>query len=169
MRAPALVALFLGAIVAAARPAAQQPATPAPRPAPPAAAPAAASTRPAEAPPTEIALGVALHPSAVFLGSFSAGQGQRYYLFGSTSSFADVVTYYRGVLKDRGELVFDAPAVHMFDTGRFREETMAFPPSVTVKDYTWGGRGGYLNPNRGAQPARFPTVVQIVPATAATP
>jgi hypothetical protein len=46
---------------------------------------------------------------------------------------------------------------------------MAFPPSVTVKDYTWGGKGGYLNPNRGTQPARFPTIVQIVPATAATP
>ena len=44
------------------------------------------------------------------------------------------------MLKDRGELVFDAPAMHMFDTGRFREEAMAFPPSVTVKDYTWGGR-----------------------------
>ncbi len=116
-----------------------------------------------------MALGVALHPSAVFLGSFDAGQGQRYYLFGSANSFADLVTYYRGVLKDRGELVYDAPAVHMFDTGRFREESMAFPPSVTVKDYTWGGKGGYLNPTRGAQPARFPTIIQIVPATAATP
>ena len=40
----------------------------------------------------------------------------------------------------------------MFDTGRFREEAMAFPPSVTVKDYTWGGKGGYLNPIRGGQP-----------------
>ena len=71
------------------------------------------------------------------------------------------------MLKDRGELVFDAPAVHMFDIGRFREETMAFPPGVTVKDYTWGGKGGYLNPIRGGQPARFPTIIQIVPATAA--
>ena len=44
-----------------------------------------------------------------------------------------------------------------FDIGRFREETMAFPPSVTVKDYTWGGSAGYLNPKRGAQPQRFPT------------
>jgi len=165
----AVVVLVLGSTLAvghaAAQPAAQQPAPPAPRPAPAAAAPA----RPAEAPPTEVALGVALHPSAVFLGSFSAGQGQRYYLFGSTNTFTDLVTYYRGVLRDRGELVFDAPAVHMFDTGRFREEAMAFPPSVTVKDYTWGGKGGYLNPIRGGQPARFPTILQIVPATAATP
>jgi hypothetical protein len=52
----------------------------------------------------------------------------------------------------------------MFETGRFREETMAFPPSVTVKDYTWGGSQGYLNPKRGAKPARFVTIIQIVPA-----
>jgi hypothetical protein len=166
MRAEAVVALIVGATLAAAPAAAQQPAAAAPRP-PAAAAPAPA--RAGEAPPTEIALGVAVHPSAVFLGSFNAGQGQRYYLYGSTTSFADLVTYYRGVLKERGELVFDAPAVHMFDIGRFREESMAFPPSVTVKDYTWGGKGGYLNPVRGGTPARYPTILQIVPATAATP
>ena len=54
----------------------------------------------------------------------------------------------------------------MFDVGRFREESMAFPPSVTIKDYVWGGTGGYLNPARGAQPQRFPTIIQIVPAPA---
>ena len=163
----AVVVLVLGGTIAAARPAAQAPSGPPPRPA--AASVASGPARPAEAPPTEVALGVAIFPTAVFLGSFDAGQGQRYYLYGSTNSFADLVTYYRGVLKDRGELVFDAPAVHMFDTGRFREESMAFPPSVTVKDYTWGGKGGYLNPLRGSQPARFPTIIQIVPATAGTP
>jgi hypothetical protein len=167
MRAEAVLALVVGSLVAAVPAAAQQPAGPAPRPAPAAGAPAAGPAR--ETPPSEIALGVALHPSAVFLGSFNAGQGQRYYLYGSPNSFADLVTYYRGVLKERGELVFDAPAVHMFDTGRFREETMAFPPSVTVKDYTWGGKGGYLNPVRGGQPARYPTIIQIVPATAPAP
>jgi hypothetical protein len=166
----AVVVLVLGSTAVAARPAAQAPTAPPPRPAPaPAAAPVAGPARVAEAPPTEVALGVAIFPTAVFLGSFNAGQGQRYYLFGSTNSFADLVTYYRGVLKERGELVFDAPAVHMFDTGRFREESMAFPPSVTIKDYTWGGKGGYLNPIRGGQPVRFPTIIQIVPATAGTP
>ena len=50
----------------------------------------------------------------------------------------------------------------MFEVGRFREESMAFPPGVTVKDYTWGGAGGYLNPKAGAQPERFPTIIQIV-------
>jgi hypothetical protein len=167
----AVVVLILGSTAAVARPAAQAPAALPPRPAaapatPTPASPAATTAEPA---PTEVALGVAIFPSAAFLGSFNAGQGQRYYLFGTTASFADLVTYYRGVLKDRGELVYDAPAVHMFDIGRFREESMAFPPSVTVKDYTWGGKGGYLNPVRGAQPARFPTILQIVPATAGTP
>jgi hypothetical protein len=163
----AVVVLVLGSTAIAAPAAAQQPAAP-PRATAPAGQ-AAAPARGAEAPPSEVALGVSLPPNSVFLGSFNAGQGQRYYLFGSTGSFAELVTHYRGVLKDRGELVFDAPAIHMFDTGRFREESMAFPPSVTVKDYTWGGRGGYLNPVRGAQPARYPTIVQIVPATAGTP
>jgi hypothetical protein len=51
----------------------------------------------------------------------------------------------------------------MFDIGRYKEETMAFTPSVTVKDYTWAGAAGYINPKRGATPARFKTIIQIVP------
>ena len=113
--------------------------------------------------PTEASLGVPIYPGAEFVASYDAGRGQRYYLFGTNTPFAEIVTYYRTVLRNRGELVFEAPAVHMFEIGRFREETMAFPPSVTVKDYTWGGSQGYLNPKRGAKPARFITIVQIVP------
>jgi hypothetical protein len=78
------------------------------------------------------------------------------------------VAYYRTLLKDRGDLVFEEPPVYQFDLGRFREDTMAFPPSVTVKDYTWGGMGGFLNPTPGAEPQRFRTIIQIVPAPAAT-
>jgi hypothetical protein len=40
---------------------------------------------------------------------------------------------------------------------------MAFPPGVTVKDWTWGGSQGYLNPKLGGQPTRFPTIIMIVP------
>ena len=58
--------------------------------------------------------------------------------------------YYRTQLKDKGDLVYDVPPVHMFEVGRFREESMAFPPGVTVKDYTWGGAKGYLVPTPGA-------------------
>ena len=135
-----------------------QPATP--QPADPA---APVSALPAEPPPTESALGVAIYPAAQFITSYDAGKGQRYYLFGTTATFAEIVQYYRSTLKQRGELVFEEPQIHQFEIGRFREETMAFPPSVTVKDYTWGGGAGYLNPKPGAKPARFPTIIQIVP------
>jgi hypothetical protein len=140
-----------------------QPSTP-PAPKPPVTPADAVPSAPAPGnEPTEANLGVPLYPGAQFITSYDAGRGQRYYLFGTNTPFADIVVYYKTVLKQRGELVFEAPATHMFDIGRFREETMAFPPSVTVKDYTWGGSQGYLNPKRGAQPARFSTIVQIVP------
>ena len=109
---------------------------------------------------------MAIYAGAEFLASYNATKGQRYYLFGTNASFTEVVAYYRTALKQKGELVYDEPAIHQFDIGRFREETMAFPPSVTVKDYTWGGSAGYLNPKRGKQPARFKTIIQVVPATA---
>ncbi len=119
--------------------------------------------------PTEATLGVPFYPAMEFLGSFDAGSGQRYYLFGVNAAFDDVVAWYRTALKQRGELVFDQPATHEFDIGKFREETMAFPPSITVKDYAWGGMAGYPNPNPKGEPARFRTVVQIVPIPSAVP
>jgi hypothetical protein len=108
---------------------------------------------------------VTIYPAAQFLASYDAGRGQRYYIFGSTASFVELVTYYRTLLKQRGELVFEVPATHTFDIGRFREETMAFPPSVTIKDFQSELSQGYPNPKPGGQPAWFPTVIQIVPAT----
>ena len=108
-------------------------------------------------------MNVPVFPSAQYLGSYDAGQGQTFYLFGSTQPFADLVTYYRNVLKDKGELVFEEPATHTFDVGRFRETDVAFPPGVTIKDYAIGGSPGFLNPKPGAVPLYFPTVIQIVP------
>ena len=116
--------------------------------------------------PTEATLGVPIYPGSQFIASYDAGRGQRYYLFGANADFAQIVKYYRSVLKQNGELVYEEPPIHMFDVGRFREETMAFPPGVAVKDYTWAGSAGYLNPKRGVEPARFRTVVQIVPPPA---
>lgn len=151
-----------------AKPATPSPATPPPattQPArPPVVAPPVTSAPNPNDVPTEATLGVQLYPGAEFLQSFDAGKGQRYYLFGSNTSFPEIVNYYKTVLKQKGELVYDEPAIHQFDIGRYKEETMAFPPSVTVKDYTWGGSAGYLNPKRGKQPARFKTIIQIVPA-----
>ena len=43
---------------------------------------------------------------------------------------------------------------------------MSFPPSVTIKDYSLDGNGGYLNPRPGATPERFSTIIQIVPVLA---
>jgi hypothetical protein len=142
------------------KPGAPGPASPQPQnPTPPAVDP----TAPGDL-PTETTLGVQIYPAAEFLASYDAGRGQRYYLFGSTASFADIVNYYKATLKQKGELIYEEPPIHEFDIGKFKEETMAFPPSVTVKDYTWGGAAGYLNPKRGAKPARFRTIIQIVPA-----
>jgi hypothetical protein len=123
-----------------------------------------AKQAPSGAVPNEALLGVPLYPSAQFLTSYDAGRGQRFYLFGSTLPFAEMVNYYRTALKTRGDVLFEIPPTHQFEIGRFREETMAFPPSVTIKDYTWGGSAGFPNPKRGAQPMRFPTIIQIVPA-----
>jgi hypothetical protein len=146
-----------------------------PKPTAPAAPPPARPGAPADGPalqpgvPDERTLGVPIYPTAQFLTSYDAGRGQRFYLFGTTVSFAEIVTYYRNTLKARGDVLFETPPTHQFEIGRFREETMAFPPSVTVKDYTWGGSAGFPNPKPGAQPTRFPTVIQIVPAPPGTP
>jgi len=114
--------------------------------------------------PTEATLGFPIYPTAQFIASYDAGRAQRYYIFGTTVPFAELVAYYRTVLKERGNQVFEEPPTHMFEVGRFRDETMAFPPGVTIKDWTWGGTAGYPNPKPDAQPARFPTIIMIVPA-----
>jgi hypothetical protein len=144
----------------------QQPSQP--RPSAPAAPPAVANPAPASNPaqpgePSEATLGVPLYPGTQFIASYDAGRGQRYYLFGAESDFLQIVGWYKTILKQKGELIFEEPPVHMFEIGKFKEETMAFTPSVTVKDYTWAGSLGYLNPKRGGTPQRFKTVVQIVP------
>jgi hypothetical protein len=141
----------------------------APAPAPPAAPASLQAQADPNAPPAAT-LGVAVYPTAQFLGSYDAGRGQRYYMFGTTAAYLDVIGYYRTQTDENGDTVFRDPPTHMFTggtLGRFREETMAFPPSVTVKDWTSGGSQGYPNPKLGAQPARFPTVIMIVPAPAA--
>jgi hypothetical protein len=152
-----------------------------PRPAtPPAAPPAAPAPATPQAPaaaqapadpngPSAAAVYFPIYPSAQMVGSYDAGRGQRYYVFGTTSSFTDIVNYYKTQLDEKGTLVFREPPTHVFEIGRFREETMAFPPGVTVKDWTWGGSQGYPNPKLGAQPARFQTIIMIVPPPAGTP
>ena len=104
-----------------------------------------------------------IYPGAQFVRSYDAGRGQRFYLFGSLAGFVELVTYYRNVLKQKGELVFETPATHEFDVGKYNEDVMAFPPGVTIKDFQSEVSEGYPNPKPGAQPARFKTIIQIVP------
>ena len=179
LRAIPTASLFIAGLITVGAVSAQTPA-PFPRPsgpdrtasqapptakpsAPPAPAPKPAAAAQPAAAPDEKLLGVPVYKGAEFITSYDAGRNQRYYLFGTNALFADVVSYYRTVLKQRGELVYDEPPIHEFDVGRYKEETMAFPPGVTVKDYAWGGAQGYLNPKRGAEPASFRTIIQIVP------
>jgi hypothetical protein len=161
MGSPLLIgALAIAAVTGqATTPASQRPQTSRP-------APAAQPLFPEEAAPSERVLGVTVYPGAVFLTSYDAGKGQRFYLYGSTAGFTELVAYYRTLLKQKGTPVFDNPPTHIFEVGKYDENAMAFPPSVTVKDYTAGGNGGYLNPRPGQSPERFPTVIQIVPILA---
>ncbi|MCA1560339.1 MAG: hypothetical protein LC804_08760 [Acidobacteria bacterium] len=159
--------LIAGLLVLAA--AHQQPIPqPFPRPGepgrPPTATPPAVPVPAGEAAePTRGSLGLPIYPAATYLTSFDAGMGQRFYLFGTNASFNEIVTYYKTYLKERGSIVFDAPATHMFDIGRFRQESMAFPPGITVKDYTWNGSEGYLHVRAGTAPVRYRTIIQLVP------
>jgi hypothetical protein len=166
-----LAFLLIGLVALGQQPPVPQP-FPRPTTQPPPATPAAprpptaetARTVPASsAAPTEAMLGVPIYPGAQFITSYDAGRGQRYYIFGSAASFVDLVTYYRTTLKQKGDLVFEVPATHQFDVGKYREETMAFPPGVTIKDFQSAVSQGYPNPKPGGQPARFPTIIQIVP------
>ncbi len=54
------------------------------------------------------------------------------------------MTWYRTELKERGNLVFEAPPTHMFELGRFRDDTMAVRTKVhdmlvqkKTKDEIW--------------------------------
>jgi hypothetical protein len=136
-----------------------RPANPAPATQPPPAPPPAAAV----VEPSAQSLGLPIYPAAQYLATYDAGRGQKYVMYGTTAAFAEIVTYYRAQLKEGGDLVFREPPTHTWDVGRFREETMAFPPGVTVKDFTWAGSKGYPNPRPNGQPARFATIIMLVP------
>ncbi len=131
---------------------------------PPAGAAAPATTPPPAGTPTVQDLGGApIFPGAEYLDSFVAGQGQRFYIYGTNSPYADIVLDYRNILKNAGHReIFRTPAMYQFDLARFQEETMAYPPSVVVKDYAWNDSPGYLVVT-GTIEKRFKTISQIVP------
>jgi hypothetical protein len=147
----------------------QKPAQPGPGPATQTPSPAAKAPQSPQAPsatakdgaPSEEVLGAPIYPSAVYLTSYDAGRGQRFYIFGVNAPYLEMVNYYKTVLKARGDELFEAPPTYQFETVRFRDESMAFPPSVTIKDFTYGGSAGFPNPKKGAAPERFQTIIQI--------
>jgi hypothetical protein len=147
----------------AAPPNPSAPATGSQRVLPPVAPPGEAAPAISTEKPSIDVLGVEIYPGAQFLASYDAGQGQRYYLFGTNASFDDIVSYYRTVLRQKGDLVYEQPPIQEFDIGKYKEDAMAFPPSVTVKDYSTGGTQGYLYFSPGKPPQRFKTIIQIVP------
>ena len=146
-----------------------RPAEPATGPAPPSSAPASPTVVAPETPPppsVQAPQGLPVYPTAEFIDGFDAGSGQRFYLYGTDMPFEDIVAYYRNLLKNGGRELFREPPTRQFDLGRYQETTMAYPPSVVVKDYTWNGSPGYLAVS-GTTEKRYRTVIQIVPVTAA--
>lgn len=130
-------------------------------------APAPQVQAPAPAPPAGPNLqGVPpIYPAAEHLDTIDAGAGQRYYLYGTDAPFADIVAYYRTVLKNGGREIYRTPGMHQFDLGRFDDERMVYPPSVVIKDYAGGTTPGYLHV-AGVEEKRYRTVIQIVPPSA---
>ena len=103
-----------------------------------------------------------IHPRAELLDTFDAGHGQQYIVYGADLPYVTVVEYYKQLLRTGGTEIFRTPAMHRFDLGRFDETTMAYPPSIVVKDYTWNGSPGYLHVD-GSSEKRYRTIIQVVP------
>ena len=104
-----------------------------------------------------------VYPGAEFIATYDAGRGhQQYHLYGTNTPYAEVVAHYRNTLRGRNNEVFRTPPTYQFDLGRFDDGTMAYPPSVVVKDYTWNGSTGYMHV-AGTTEKRYRTIVQIVP------
>ena len=139
--------------------------TPAGKPADPAAPPPAAPAAPdrPNAPSAQVLAGAPVYPGADFLETFDAGRGQKYFIYGTNAPYLDIINYYRQQLGGGGRELFRAPPMQQFDLGRFDEQTMAYPPSVVVKDYAWNGAAGYLFIS-GTTEKRYKTIIQIVPA-----
>jgi hypothetical protein len=129
---------------------------------PPASVTPAAPSAPAMPSTPLLPTTVPLYPSAEFLDAFDAGTGQRYYLYGTNQPYADIVAYYRTTLKTGGHEIYKAPGMYQFDLGKYQEDTMAYPPSVVIRDYVSENSPGYLFVT-GTSEKRFRTVIQIVP------
>ena len=136
---------------------------PVPRPFPGVKPPAAPEAAEVQDPATgELMVGNApVYPAAERLDEFDAGRGQRFVIFGTNLPYEDIVNYYKATLSNNGREIFREPAMQQFELGRFDDDSMAYPPSVVVKDYSWGGSAGYLHID-GTTEKRYRTIIQIV-------
>ena len=69
------------------------------------------------------------------------------------------------MLKQKGELVYDVPATHEFDVGTIPRRDDGVSARRDDQGLSVGHVAGLSEPEAGAQPARFPTIIQIVPVT----
>ena len=118
-------------------------------------------------------LGVAIYPTAQFLASYDAGRGQRYYLFGTTASFAELVGYYRRQTRRarRSRVQGSADAhVHRRNAGALqgRDDGVSAERDGEGLDER---RFARLSRTRRSARSRsgFPTVIMIVPPPPGTP
>src|SRR5687767_10886790 len=68
-------------------------------------APGSAQTPPAAA-NADSPIAAPLYPGAQFLEVIDAGKGQQFHLYGTDSSFAEIVAYYKTTLKNGGRVLF---------------------------------------------------------------
>ena len=174
-----VTSVVVGLVSATMAASARQTQTPPPQTQPPVPKPFPGSTTPATppakpneapapppapaAPSPQVLAGAPLYPAADFLDTYDAGRGQKYFIYGTNAPYLDIINYYRQQLGGGGRELFRAPPMQQFDLGRFDEQTMAYPPSVVVKDYAWNGAAGYLFIS-GTTEKRYRTIIQIVPA-----
>jgi hypothetical protein len=146
-------------------PGSNPPSTPPGKPGDPA-TPAAVVPAPPErpnAPAPQDLNGAPVYPAADFLETFDAGRGQKFFIYGTNAPYLDIIAFYRKQLGSGGQEIFRTPAMQRFDLGRFDDQSMAYPPSVVVKDYSANGSAGYLFV-AGTTEKRYKTIIQIVPA-----
>ena len=106
--------------------------------------------------------GVPLYPGAELLTTIDGAGGQSIFLFGTDMPYSDIIAFYKTQFRISGTEVFRSPAMHQFDLGQFRAESMAYRPSVVVKDYSGTDAvSGYLHVS-GTTEKRYRTVIQIV-------
>ena len=116
--------------------------------------------------PTEDELGVTLYPNSTYLASFDAGRGQEFHLFGTNATFTNMVRYYRVILRDRGDEVFEAPRdPPVRHRPRFDDDRMDLPAQCDHQGLHLERRPpGYPNPLPGADPPTFATIIQFTTA-----